>query len=25
MPSPEEARMLELEAGVPVVRMLHID
>jgi GntR family transcriptional regulator len=25
MPTPEEARLLELEAGVPVVRMLHID
>ena len=25
MPTPEEARLLELEPGVPVVRMLHID
>ena len=25
MPSPEEARLLELDPGVPVVRMLHID
>jgi GntR family transcriptional regulator len=25
MPTPDEARLLELEAGVPVVRMLHID
>ena len=25
MPSPDEARMLELDAGVPVARMLHID
>jgi GntR family transcriptional regulator len=25
MPAPDEARLLELEAGVPVVRMLHID
>ena len=25
MPTPEDARLLELEPGVPVVRMLHID
>jgi GntR family transcriptional regulator len=25
MPSPEDARLLELDPGVPVVRMLHID
>jgi GntR family transcriptional regulator len=25
MPTPEEARMLELDPGVPVARMLHID
>jgi len=25
MPSPEEVRLLELDPGVPVVRMLHID
>ena len=25
MPTPEEVRLLELEPGVPVVRMLHID
>jgi GntR family transcriptional regulator len=25
MPSPDEARLLELDPGVPVVRMLHID
>ncbi len=25
MPSPEETRLLELDPGVPVVRMLHID
>jgi GntR family transcriptional regulator len=25
MPSPEESRLLELDPGVPVVRMLHID
>lgn len=25
MPTPEEARVLELDPGVPVVRMLHID
>jgi len=25
MPTPEEVRLLDLEAGVPVVRMLHID
>jgi GntR family transcriptional regulator len=25
MPTPDEARLLELEAGVPVARMLHID
>jgi GntR family transcriptional regulator len=25
MPTPEEARLLELDPGVPVVRMLHID
>ena len=25
MPTPDEARLLELEAGVPVVRMLHVD
>ena len=25
MPTPDEARLLELEPGVPVVRMLHID
>ncbi len=25
MPTPQEARLLELEPGVPVVRMLHID
>jgi GntR family transcriptional regulator len=25
MPAPDEARLLELEPGVPVVRMLHID
>jgi len=25
MPAPEEARLLELDPGVPVVRMLHID
>lgn len=25
MPDPEEARLLELDPGVPVVRMLHID
>ncbi|MFE5329418.1 GntR family transcriptional regulator [Embleya sp. NPDC056575] len=25
MPSPDEARMLQLDRGVPVVRMLHID
>jgi GntR family transcriptional regulator len=25
MPSPQEVRLLELEPGVPVVRMLHID
>jgi GntR family transcriptional regulator len=25
MPTPDEARLLELDPGVPVVRMLHID
>ena len=25
MPTPQEVRLLELEQGVPVVRMLHID
>src|SRR5262249_23025481 len=25
MPTPEEARLLELDPGVPVARMLHID
>ena len=25
MPTPEEVRLLDLEPGVPVVRMLHID
>jgi GntR family transcriptional regulator len=25
MPTPDEARLLELDAGVPVVRMMHID
>jgi GntR family transcriptional regulator len=25
MPTPQEVRLLELESGVPVVRMLHID
>jgi GntR family transcriptional regulator len=25
MPTPDEARLLDLEPGVPVVRMLHID
>jgi GntR family transcriptional regulator len=25
MPSPEEARLLELDPGVPVVRLLHVD
>jgi GntR family transcriptional regulator len=25
MPSPDEARLLELDPGVPVVRMLHVD
>jgi DNA-binding GntR family transcriptional regulator len=25
MPTPEEVRLLDLEPGVPVVRMLHVD
>ena len=25
MPTPQEVRLLELEPGVPVVRLLHID
>jgi GntR family transcriptional regulator len=25
MPTPDEVRLLELESGVPVVRMLHVD
>ncbi len=25
MPTPQEVRLLELEPGVPVVRLLHVD